>query len=76
MQDRDQPRWERRPPPFHNTITFLIFLVVATAGGIIGGMVAGREGVRIGFIVMGISALILPYRRWLTRLLSRDHNET
>lgn len=76
MQDKDQPSWRRRPPPFHNTINFLIFMVVAVAGGMLGGAVAGEEGARLGFIIAGVSALVLPLRRWLTRLLSREDKQT
>lgn len=72
----NNPNWGRRPPPFHNTISFLIFLVLAIIGGAVGSLVGGEPGARMGFVVLGVSALMLPYRRWLAQIFSWYRNKS
>jgi len=64
----------RRRSSSSRNISLLIFLIVAIIGGAIGSLTGGEAGSRIGFVVMGVSALILPYRRWLTQLFSAHRN--
>ena len=48
----------------------MVFLVLAVLGGLIGSLMGGEAGARVGFVVMGVSALILPYRKWLVQMFS------